>query len=365
MHYYTISPMATPRCPYFGKCGGCAYQDLEYESELSLKENQLKELFQKELGLSEEVFLPIVPSPTPYFYRSRLDLSFHRHRDETVLGFMEEGTHRFVSIDSCAIARPEINTFLPALKRLAQQRLPENYRSANLVIKTDQEGKIRWGGIGRRSLELYESDYLWIQIEGKRIFYSLDSFFQANLGILSRFMKSLRSLLSLTPETCLLDLYAGVGLFGVVFADEVREVWAVEENKDAIRLAEFNRRYHNLSRFFIMQGKIEDLLEEVLRNLEGRPQVAVVDPPRGGLTPRALEELAKAETLSPLIYVSCNPETLVRDLKTFIGIPPKEPDGSASSSGRGWKIDRVEPFDFFPRTRHLEVVTRLVYHRPV
>lgn len=337
-----------PLCPYFGTCGGCTYQDLSYEDELVLKEENLKQLFQEELGLPADSFLPIVPSPEPYFYRSRLDLSFRRRRGGIELGFNEEGTRRLVGVESCAIARPEISVFLPLLKQFATHRLPQDYRNANLVVKTGDTGEIRWGGIGRGSLRLPQSDYLWTEIEGKRIFYSLDTFFQANLGILPLLMKNLRSLLSLNRETSLLDLYAGVGLFWVVFASEVKEVWAVEENRAAIRLAEFNRNFHALSQVYLKEGRTEDCLDEILKGGEGKPKAGIVDPPRKGLSPLALEKLTQAKALSPLVYISCRPASLIRDLREFVRA--------------GWRIDRVVPFDFFPRTPHLEVVVRLYPH---
>lgn len=336
--------MVKPLCPYFGTCGGCAYQDLPYEEELSLKERNLKALLQEGLALSPGVFGPIVPSPAPYQYRSRLDLSFRRRQGAFTLGFMGEGTRRLVEIDSCAIARPEISAFLPRLKELASERLPENYREANLVVKTGDDGRVRWGGIGAGSLRLPSSDYFWTEIEGKKIFYSLDSFFQANLGILPSFLNTLRSLLDLTPETYLLDLYAGVGLFWVLFAGQTRGVWGVEENPKAVQAAEFNRQFHRLSEVFLREGKTEDCLEEILDSLEGKPLAAMADPPRKGLG-AALRKLTEAKTLRPLVYISCHPPALLHDLQEFLN--------------SGWRVERVIPFDFFPRTRHLEVAVRL------
>lgn len=334
-----------PLCPYFGPCGGCAYQDLAYEDELSLKEETLKGLLAKRLGLGEEIFRPIVASPSPYAYRSRLDLSLYRIGGKIRLGFNAEGSGQLIDIESCAIARPEINGFLPLLKKLASERLPENYRTANLVVKTGEEGKVRWGGIGRGSLKLQEGEYFWVELEGKRIFYSLDTFFQANQSILSALIETLDSLLELTPETYLLDLYAGVGLFWVVFAERARAVYAVEECAAAVRVAEFNRRTHALSNVVLREGRTEDCLAEILAEIGDKPQAAIVDPPRQGLSPGALEALARARSLNPLIYISCNPEALARDLEGFLR--------------SGWKVDRVVPFDFFPKTKHLEVVVRL------
>lgn len=333
-----------PLCPYFGACGGCAHQDLAYEEELLLKENDLKSLLQKGLGLSPEIFHPIVPSPTPYHYRSRLDLSFRRRNGDFVMGFMEERTRRLVDIDSCAIARPEISHFLPSLKGAASGRLPGNYQSANLVVRTGDNGGVHWGGIGRGSLRLSPEDYFWTEIEGKKIFYSLDSFFQANLAILPTFFRTLRPLLSLGPQTHLLDLYAGVGLFWVVFAREVQGVWGVEENPGAVQVAEFNRQFHQFSHVSLKQGRTEDCLDGILKELEGKSKVTIVDPPRKGLG-AALEKLVHAKNLGPLLYISCHPPSLLGDLQRFLKA--------------GWRIDRVVPFDFFPRTRHLEVVVRL------
>lgn len=251
-----------------------------------------------------------------------------------------------MAIDSCAIARSEITSFLPELRRLAAQRIPENYRSANLVVKVGDEGKILWGGIGRHSLRVSESDYLWTEIEGKRIFYSLDVFFQANLGILPLLVKGVRSLLNLTPATHLVDLYSGVGLFWILLAGESQSAWAVEESGSATRAADFNRRYHGLTHVVLKEGRTEDCLEEILERLKGKPTAAIVDPPRKGLSPLVLERLAASKAFHPLIYVSCHPPSLVRNLEGFLKA--------------GWRVDRVAPYDLFPRTRHLEVLTRLV-----
>ena len=318
---------------------------------LPLSRSLLRKLFREKLGKNlrgagEEIFRSIVPSPEPYFYRSRLDLSLRRRASGARFGFQAEGSRRFVPIESCSIARPEINAFLPRLMKEAAERLPADYRGANLVIKTDDLGKIHWGGIGRRSLELPEPEYFFTEIEGKRIFYSLDTFFQANLGILPVVLQNLRDLLELDPQTHLLDLYAGVGLFWTVLAREAGWVWAVEESPAATPIAEFNRRTHDLAHVSILEGKTEDRLEEIMGETEGVPKAAVIDPPRKGLSPEALEKLKTAKALQRLVYISCHPDSLIRDLAGFLEA--------------GWRIDFVRPFDFFPRTRHLEVMVRLL-----
>ena len=337
--------MEKPLCPYFGACGGCRYQHLSYEEELALKEEALRRIFREEIGLDGGTIQTIVPSPAPYFYRSRLDLTLGRIRGVVRLGLNQEGAKDLIPIQSCAIARVEISDFIPTLEKLASARLPENYRGANIVVKTGDNGEVRWGGIGKGSLRMSEPDYFWTEIEGKRIHYSLDTFFQANLAILPVLMKEIRRALGPYPEMNLLDLYAGVGLFWVVLASEVNRVWAVEDNPWAVRAAEFNRRYHGLSNVLLRQGRTEDLLTPILKELEGKPQAAVVDPPRSGLSPTSLQKLTQAKTLDPLIYVSCHPPSLLRDLRGFLK--------------SGWTVDQVTPIDFFPRTQHLETIVRL------
>lgn len=335
-----------PLCPYYGSCGGCIYQHLSYEEELRIKATDLKELLSK-LNIVEDVFSPVVASPDPYHYRSRLDLSFRRTRQGFVLGFMGEATTRLVPIDSCAIARPEISSFLSQLRELASQKIPEKYRSANLVVKTGEDDSVQWGGIGRRSLRLPESQYFWTTIEGKRIYYSLDTFFQANLAILPLLMKDLRALLELDSETYLLDLYSGVGLFWAVFASEAKGVWGVEENRAALPIAELNRRYNKLTHVTLKDARTEDCLEEIMTELGSHRVAAIVDPPRKGLTPEALGKLTSAKNLGPLIYISCNKKALARDLEEFLKC--------------GWRVERVIPYDFFPRTKHLETIVKLAH----
>ena len=344
----SIAPAAgaKPLCPVFGICGGCAYQDLPYEEELRLKAQNLKSLLQDLLKLEDRAFGPVVPSPEPYHYRSRLDLTLKRSRTgEPQLGFQLAGTHRMIETGSCAIARREISDFIPELKRLASAKLPENYDLANLTVRTGDGGKVFWGGIGRRSLEMKEEDYFWTEIRGRRIFYSLETFFQANLSILPSLIETIRAFGVLDRQTRFLDLYAGVGLFGFSFSEEVKRVTLIEESKASLKLARFNAAYHRFENLEIVEGKVELHLAEMAPALAGEKTVAMIDPPRKGLSGAVRESLAAMKNLSALIYLSCGPETLARDLEFF--------------RDSGWKITQVIPFDFFPKTAHLETLVLL------
>jgi len=336
-----------PLCSLFGSCGGCQYQDIPYEEELSRKETILKDLLTKELGLPGDVFEPISSSPEVYHYRNRLDLTLRkRNNGERQMGFMLPGTQRLQEVTACSIARKEINDFLPTLKEEAVRKLPEDYKVANLVVRVGDEGKVFWGGIGRRSLRMKEENYFWATVKGRKIFYSLDTFFQANLSILGKIVTRIEGLIEWRKDTVFLDLYSGVGLFGIALADRAKEVVMIEEVGDSVTLARFNVSFHKMDHVKMLAGKVETHLPEVLKELDGKPCVALIDPPRGGLAGSAIETLGAAKSLESLFYLSCSPESLARDLKHLARV--------------GWQVRKVLPFDFFPRTRHLETLVWLI-----
>jgi len=302
-------------------------------------------LLKEPLNLPHDVVDPIVPSPQPYHYRSRMDIRLLKTRSGEVLtGFSPVNRNRIVSADTCAIAMTPIADFLPALRVEARGKLPERYRNANLVVKTGDDGRIFWGGIGRRSLAMEEKDYLWTVVKGIKIFYSLDVFFQANLSILPLVIERVEQLGILDKDTVLFDLYGGVGLFGLCLYRHVKEVRLIEENKYAVKLAEHNMRFHGFDHFKILSGTVEDHLAGVLAD-SGLKPVAIIDPPRQGLSEQVSRALAGARHLRHLLYLSCDPRSLARDLNIF--------------QQDGWEITRIIPFDFFPKTHHLETLAVL------
>lgn len=338
---------ASPLCPIFGECGGCLYQDIPYEDELARKEKTLRDILGKFLNLDEGIVAPIIASPQSYHYRNRLDLKLVRTKSHGVLiGFTPKTGRGILPIEACPIAAPAISEFIPKLKEAAPGRLQAKHRQANLVVRTGDDGRVRWGGIGRRSCVLVPEDYLWTQIQGKKIFYSLDTFFQANLSILPAIIDFIRSLDFWSPRSVLHDLYGGVGLFGISLADKVGKVILVEENPASVRLAHYNVAYNRLQNFEIAAGRVEDVLPALLgKNKEAAHQAAMVDPPRAGLSPSALSLLPAAYSFHHILYLSCNPEALGRDLSAFVQAD--------------WRIEKIIPFDFFPRTGHLETLALL------
>jgi len=349
-HFDNSSPensrLEIPPCPIFGQCGGCQYQDISYTDELRLKERQVRELLSRDALVPERAFRPIIPSPKVYHYRCRLDLKLLKTRGgEIFVGFSPSGQNCVVEASTCAIALPAISEFLPELKRQARERLPAKYRNANLVVKSGDDGRVAWGGIGRGSLRMNRDDYLWTLIDGKKVYFSLDTFFQANLSILPALHKVLLEMIPANPNAVFYDLYGGVGLFSVLLAARVGKVILIEENAYSCDLARFNFQEQGIACFEIWSGRLEQEFARIAPDTPADLNYIMIDPPRMGLSPAAAELLATCPSFQQVLYLSCHPETLRRDLLVFCR--------------SGWEVRSVIPFDFFPRTAHIEILVEL------
>lgn len=285
-------------CPVFGKCQGCSYQDIPYEDELRLKEQWLRDLLRGDLDIDDACFSAIVPSPKSYYYRNRLDLKLKRTREQGILiGFTPVDRRGILPVDACHIAQENISGFIPELKKQAIKKLPSKYRIANLVVRTGDDGRILWGGIGRKSCKLLPKDYLWTYIKGKKIFYSLDTFFQANSSILSELFDVIRSFDFWHSKPIFCDLYGGVGLFGIVLAEQAKRVILIEDNPSSCTLARYNMAANGVKNCKVVKGKIEDKLTDLLNKKSERMNVAMVDPPRAGLSRQSGQMLAGQQGL--------------------------------------------------------------------
>jgi len=312
---------------------------------LKIKEAALRELFEK-AGVRDAVIDPIIASPEPYHYRNRLDLALLRMKTtgETTLGFMAENRFHVIGADSCAIARKEISDLIPSLKEPALAKMPKKGRLANVIVKTGDDRRVIWGGVGKRSLEMEEKDYLWTEVRGARVHYALDTFFQANLSILPRVIDALDAMIRWTERTAFLDLYGGVGLFAFAFAKKCAKAVIVESFQPSTSVARYNKKWNRADNVEIVDATVEDGLEPALFLTEGCERTLFVDPPRRGLSPSALEAIA-ASAERDVFYLSCNPESLARDLALF--------------AERGLRLERAVPLDFFPKTKHLETLAHL------
>ena len=320
-----------PPCPYFGPCSGCQWQHIEHRHQLTLKRQAVK----RELWAYPELRSLDVSETLP----SRQHLGYRNHARFTIrrqgsLGFINRISRGFVRVDNCMLMSPWINETLAKL----QDRCEETSQLS-----------IRYGVNTGEWLVQPSLDSEEVPIETGQTHYKeklLDrefriaspSFFQVNTEQAARLAELVKSRLDLTGEETLVDAYAGVGTFAVLMASDVRRVVAIEESESAIRDAAINAT--GLGNLEFRQGKVED----VLGDPDWRPDVVILDPPRAGCQPAALEAVARWSPRKT-VYVSCEPATLARDLSTLVQ--------------GGLRVDTVEPVDMFPQTHHVECVATL------
>ncbi len=335
-----------PLCPFFGQCGGCQYQDIPYEEELRLKGAAFKEALAAKVDCASWDIKPVVASPKVYHYRNRLDLKLVRTRKGTIhIGYSPAAKGQILEIERCPIGMEKIADYVATLRADASANLPEKYRMANLTLRCGDGDKVFWGGIGRKSNHLSSENYFYFEFQGKKIHYSLDTFFQANLSILPLLAEQMRALPIWSKDVVVFDLYGGVGLLGLMVHDLVKGVINIEENTHAVSVADHNVKANGIANVATLEGRVENVLPGLLDQMDSAENIIIVDPPRAGLTDKAIANIIGLSKVRHLLYLSCNPETLAANLSGLMA--------------GGWSLSFVQPFDFFPRTRHLEALVLL------
>ncbi|HZR05375.1 MAG TPA: class I SAM-dependent RNA methyltransferase [Candidatus Udaeobacter sp.] len=289
----------TPECPYFGHCGGCAYQHIDYEHQLAIKWRQVRNVLQRIGKLKDIPLRPITPSPKQYEYRNRITV----HVENGVIGFFRRDSHRLIDIEQCPISCDEVNRALTELRS-------RNPRDGHYTLRTSASGRV---------------------------------FSQTNDEVAT----ALRDLIvDLVPpeQDLLIDAYCGAGFFAKALLTKFKHVVGIDWDRFAIAVAKENATEKET----YIAGDVEEELNRVnltaLSSGVSRPRgVLVVDPPATGLSANACKAIA---TLAPttLIYVSCNPATLARDLKEL---------------QVRFTINSVTPLDMFPQTAEIEAVVHL------
>ena len=329
----TPSPHRTSApCPYFGACTGCQWQHMEYDHQLEVKAQMVADALRDVGGFNSPPVLPTLGSPEEYGYRNHARPTVGRRYGD--LGFVNRESRRFVPIAQCLLMHPRINQSLGQLvgvcKETSQLSVRWGVNTGDFLIQPAMKSPEVPLPSGQKHYR--ES------LEGREFRIAASSFFQVNTHQAERLVDLVREGLQLSGDDVMVDAYAGVGVFAILLAPHAREVVAIEDSASAVEDAKFNAAGVDGVRF--LQGKTED----VLAQLEVRPQGVILDPPRAGCQSAALEALMRLEPRR-VVYVSCDPETLARDLSILCRGP--------------FHLERVQPVDMFPQTHHIECVATL------
>jgi 23S rRNA (uracil1939-C5)-methyltransferase len=283
-----------PECPYFGRCGGCSYQHISYEHQLAIKHRQVEQILRRVGRIANPPMQPIIPSPKPYGYRNRVTV----HAENGVIGYYRRDAHRLIDVEQCPIAQPEVNRQLAALR----ERKPRD---------------------GHYTLRAHE---------GPRVFE------QTNDEVGEALAQLVAQLLPPAGQL-LIDAYCGAGFFAKRLLDRFERIVGIEWDRYAIAAAQQSAT----SKEHYINGDVELELARLLESDTAGSICVVVDPPATGLTEPTRGALLN-HRIDTLVYVSCNPATLARDLAAL---------------QQRFKLESVTPLDMFPQTAEIECVALL------
>ena len=373
------------KCPKARQCGGCQLQGISYEEQLEQKQKKTEEL----IGPYCRVF-PICGMEDPYHYRNKVHAVLDHKKGKVISGIYAEGSHRVVPVDSCLIEDEKADEIIVTIRELLQSfKLPVYdedtgrglfrhilirvgktsgqimvvlvmaspiFPSKNNFIRVlrqkhpeittivqninDQDTSMV---LGEREKVLYGKGYITDTLCGKVFRISSRSFYQINPVQTEKLYQKAIHLASLTGKERIVDAYCGIGTIGLIASDRVKQVIGIELNEDAVRDAMKNARANNVSNVEFYCDDAGDFMREMAANGE-KVDVVFMDPPRSGSDEIFLSSVVQ---LAPkrVVYISCNPETMARDLEYL--------------TDHGYRAITAWPFDMFPSTGHIEVVTCL------
>lgn len=339
-----------PRCPHFGPggCGGCHFQHIDYAAQPGYKRDVVIDQLTRIGGFSDPVVHPTLPSPDAWAYRHHA--TFHVDAEGS-LCFVGTDNQTLIPIEECHIIRPELLDLfyelnldgIPELDRVRLQSGSDGDLMAILSTRDDEAPElevtlpvsINFLLSDNEPVNLIGASHVTYAVRGRRFRVTAGGFFQVNLPQAAALVDLVLARLDLRGGELVLDLYAGVGLFTAFIAERASLVTSIESYPPAVTDADENLA--DLDNIDLIEGNVED----VLPDLEGPFDAAVLDPPRTGLDVRALDALV-AHAPGRIVYVSCEPSTLARDAKRLVK--------------HGYRLVDVQPVDMFPQTYHIECV---------
>ncbi len=386
------SPIETAEvCPHFEGCGGCTMLSVDYEKQLEIKEEQVLELFE-DAGIRGFEFLGVQGSPDNVGYRNKMEYTFG---DEVkggplTLGLHKKGRHIDIqTVDGCMLVDSDFNTILKESLAFFQNAELPYYRVVNhegylrnlVVRKGIHTDEIMVNIVTSSQCEfdmskfadminglelkgnvvsilhtindgladavqcdemriLYGVDYLHEEILGLKFKISPFSFFQTNTKGAEQLYTIARDFIGDHSNKVVFDLYSGTGSIGQLMAEKAKKVYGIEIIEEAVVAANENAKLNGLDNCEFIAGDVKD----TVKSLDVKPDLIIVDPPRPGIHKQAIKDICDFGA-KEIVYISCNPKTLVDDLKDFIGY--------------GYMPEKVKCMDMFPNTPHCESVVKL------
>lgn len=381
-----------PPCKYFGVCGGCTSQNLTYEKQLELLSDEVKELF-KNANVSTGEYLGVVGSKEQWEYRNKMEFTFgdFEKGGELTLGMHMKGkSFGIVTVDECLIVDEDFRTVIKETVNYFKDKNLPYYRvmkrqgylrhlvirkaintgelMVNLVTTTQEDfdlteyvellksqtykGKLTSvlhtennsfsdAVIPEKVNLLYGQDYITEELLGLKFKISPFSFFQTNTKGAESLYSIVRDFMGDADDKVVFDLYCGTGTIGQITAGKAKKVVGIELIEEAVEAAKENAKLNNLDNCEFIAGDVG----EIIKTVKDKPDIIILDPPRSGVHPKALEYLIKFNA-KEIIYVSCNPKTLVENLVVL--------------EKAGYKTVQTTVKDMFPNTPHAETVVKLV-----
>jgi len=383
------SPLETaPACPHFGDCGGCMYLSLPYEEQARLKEEMVYSLFE-EAGISGFETLPIQSSPSAYAYRNKMEYTFgdNEKNGPTMLGMHKKGrSFDIVTVDNCMIVSEDFNRILSAtLEYFRGLGIPhynkkshEGYLRFFIIRRGENTGELMINLVTSSQMNpdlsdyvdmllslnleynivsilntiddnladavkceelrvLHGRDHIFEEILGLRFKISPFSFFQTNTKGAEKLYSIAREFAGESKGRTIFDLYSGTGTIGQILSKGADKVIGIELVEEAVDAANENARLNGITNCTFIAGDVG----EKVRELEEKPDIIVIDPPRMGATQKAIADIISFGARD-IVYISCNPKTLAENIQQL--------------QYAGYKLEKVMPVDMFPHTPHVECV---------
>jgi tRNA/tmRNA/rRNA uracil-C5-methylase (TrmA/RlmC/RlmD family) len=311
-----------PLCRYYGRCGGCSYQHIDYEYQLKIKQKQVEEAFLRIGGIVQPRVSEVIGSPRIYGYRGKAQLHALKTAGSFKLGFMDISGGRIADIERCEIMEETINDQIQETRTKGE-------------VSFDNDGLIFWSGSQDNP-----DESIVRAVKGREFLVPRTGFFQANLCLTDRMVDEVCGLAGEKKRGTIIDACCGSGLFSIFLAPYARRMIGVEINEKSVKFARINAERHGIPNAEFIRGDIEEVLRDRVYKKDA-VDLIILDPPRTGLSPATLAAISSLES-QDIIYISCNPATQARDIKFL--------------NEHGYDLQSLQPLDMFAQTEHIETI---------